>query len=204
MGDFNLNHFKFTDAGQLQPLVDLLNADIYPHGVHQCVQGATHSWPGQTDSCIDLIFTNTPDKIGPAHAQVRGSSDHRIVFVTKHAKNIKQNIRYVKKRSYKNFNEQEFRTAVKNIKWYEVYSCQDVDLAVDIFTGKLTEILDRMAPVKKFQVRTKYAAWVSDSTKEKIKERDAAQLKAATTQLNEDWNKYKMLRNDLSVVKKKD
>ena len=204
MGDFNLNHFKFTDAGQLQPLVDLLIADIYPHGVHQCVQGATHSWPGQTDSCIDLIFTNTPDKIGPAHAQVRGSSDHRIVFVTKHAKNIKQNIRYVKKRSYKNFNEQEFRTAVKNIKWYEVYSCQDVDLAVDIFTGKLTKILDRMAPVKKFQVRTKYAAWVSDSTKENIKERDAAQLTAATTQLKEDWDKYKRLRNDLSVVKKKE
>ena len=138
MGDFNLNHFKFTDAGQLQPLVDLLIADIYPHGVQQCVQGATHSWPGQADSCIDLIYTNTPDKIGPAQAQVRGSSDHRLVFVTKHAKNIKQNIRYVKKRSYKNFNEQEFKTAVKNIKWYEVYSCQDVDLAVDIFTGKLT------------------------------------------------------------------
>ena len=63
-----------------------------------------------------------------------------------------KNIRYVKKRSYKNFNEQELRTAVKNIKWYEVYSCLDVDLAVDIFTGKLTEVLDRMAPVKKLRI----------------------------------------------------
>ena len=79
--------------------------------------------------------------------------------------------------------------AVKNIRWYEVYSCQDVDLAVDIFTSKLTDILDKMAPVKKFQVRTKYAAWVSDSTKDKIKVRDAAQLTAATTQLKEDWER---------------
>ena len=54
MGDFNLNHFKFEDAGQLQPLVDMLKEQIYPHGVHQCVQGPTHSWPGQADSCIDL------------------------------------------------------------------------------------------------------------------------------------------------------
>ena len=60
------------------------------------------------------------------------------------------------------------------------------------------------APVKKFQVRTKYAAWVSDGTKEMIKERDAAQLTAATTQLKDDWDRYKRLRNDLSVVKKKE
>ena len=33
MGDFNLDQFKFTDAGQLQPLVDLMIEDIYPHGV---------------------------------------------------------------------------------------------------------------------------------------------------------------------------
>ena len=34
---------------------------------------------------------------------------------------------------------------------------------------------DKMAPVKKFQVRTKYAAWLSEDSKEKIKERDRAQ-----------------------------
>ena len=53
-------------------------------------------------------------------------------------------------------------------------------------------------------VRTKYAAWVSNSTKEKIKARDAAQLTAATTQLKDDWDRYKRLRNDLSVVKKRE
>ena len=50
-----------------------------------------------------------------------------------------------------------------------------------MFTEKLTAILDKMAPVKKFQVRTKYAAWISDSTNEKIKARDEAQLTATTT-----------------------
>ena len=61
-----------------------------------------------------------------------------------------------------------------------------------------------MAPVKKFQVKTKYAAWVSEKTKEKIKTRDAAQLTAATTQLGEDWDKYRRLRNDLAAIKKKE
>ena len=61
-----------------------------------------------------------------------------------------------------------------------------------------------MAPVKTFQVRTKYVAWVSDITKEKIKARDAAQVSAPTSQLKEDWDIYKRLRNNLSVVKRKE
>ena len=61
---------------------------------------------------------------------------------------------------------------MEKISWWEVYASEDVDTAVDIFTSRLTDILDKMAPVKKFQMRTKYAAWLSESTKSKIKERD--------------------------------
>ena len=204
MGDFNLNFFKFTNAGQLQPLINQLMEQVYPHGVQQCVQGPTHSWPGQSDSCIDLIFTNKPEKVGHAQTQTRGSSDHRLILISKHSKNAGDGIRYVRKRSYKTFDESEFREAVKKIRWYEIYSCQDVDLAVDALTTKLTEILDVMAPVKTFQVRKKYAAWVSSDTKEKMKARDAAQVRAATTQLKEDWELYRRLRNDLVVVKRKE
>ena len=125
-------------------------------------------------------------------------------MANKKSKNIRDGTRYVKKRSYKNFDESEFREAVKKIQWFELYSCQDADLAVDLFSTKLTEILDTMAPVKTFQVRTKYAAWISDSTKEKIKARDSAQQIAATTKLREDWDNYKRLRNDVAGVKKRE
>ena len=39
---------------------------------------------------------------------------------------------------------------VNKIHWWEIYSSNDVDLALDIFTKKLTDILDRMAPIRKF------------------------------------------------------
>ena len=42
--------------------------------------------------------------------------------------------------------------AVEKISCWEVYACEDVYTDVDIFTRKLTDILDKMAPVKKFQV----------------------------------------------------
>ena len=57
---------------------------------------------------------------------------------------------------------------VGRISWWEVYSSNDVDQAVDIFTKRLTDILDKMAPVKKFQIRSKYAAWITEDTKAKI------------------------------------
>ena len=81
-----------------------------------------------------------------------------------------------------------------------MYASEDVDVAVDIFTNKLTEILDKMAPVKKFQVRTRYAAWLSEDSKEKIMERDRAQEAAALSGSQEDWAGYKRLRNGLTKV----
>ena len=113
---------------------------------------------------------------------------------------MKENIRYCKKRSYKNFDEEAFMKEVEQISWWEVYANEDVDIAVDLFTRRLTDILDKMAPVKKFQVRTKYAAWLSDETKERMKERDIAQDKAALSGSQEDWAVYKRLRNGLTKV----
>ena len=93
---------------------------------------------------------------------------------------------------------------LENISWWEAYASEDVDVAVDIFTKKLTDILDRMAPVKKFQVRTKYATWLSEDTKEKIKDRDRAQEVAALSGSQEHWSVYKQLRNDLTTVLRKE
>ena len=78
------------------------------------------SRPGRADSCIDLVYTNTPEKISQTQPQVRGSSDHRLVLVSKQSKNIRESITYVRKRSYKKFVEAEFKTGVKNIKLFEV------------------------------------------------------------------------------------
>ena len=80
----------------------------------------------------------------------------------------------------------------------------NVDMAVDIFTKKLTDILDRMAPVKKFQVRTKYAAWLSKDSKDLILKRDKAYQLAYRRGLDSDWTGYKQLRNQAISQLRKD
>ena len=204
LGDCNLDHQKFNNSGAEQPLVDIMLEKIYPHGVTQCVQGPTRSWPGQVSSGLDHIFTNVPEKLSRAQVKKCGSSDHSLIIATRFAKNMKENIRYCKKRSYKNFDEKLFLEEVYKISWWEVYSCTDVDQAVDIFTRRLTDILDRMAPVRKFQIRTKYAAWIKDDTKNKMKERDLAQQVASDSGLTADWDRYKSLRNRVTYLLKND
>ena len=47
--------------------------------------------------------------------------------------------------------------------------------------------------------RAKYAAWLSDTTKDILKLRNKAQAKAAQTRDQDDWRAYKNLRNRASA-----
>ena len=50
---------------------------------------------------------------------------------------IRKNIRYVKKWSYKNFNPEAFSDDVARVKWWDIYQCDDVDKAVNLFQESL-------------------------------------------------------------------
>ena len=55
-----------------------------------------------------------------------------------------------------------------------------------------------MAPVKTFQVRTKFAPWLSKETLELMKERDELHKVASETKKKDDWNKFKHIRNRIN------
>ena len=71
-----------TSSYKLKSLVEELKNRIMSHGVIQCVRGTTRSWPGQADTCLDLVFTNVPEKLSEVQALVRGYSDHKLVIGT--------------------------------------------------------------------------------------------------------------------------
>ena len=112
--------------------------------------------------------------------------------------------RYVKKRSYTNFCPNLFIKAIREISWWELYSCNNPDEAAHIFTRKLSLILDEMAPVRKYQVRRKYAPWLSKSTKELMNERNLAQKRAAKSGKAYEWKSFKKLRNKINAILKKE
>ena len=76
--------------------------------------------------------------------------------------------------------------------------CENPSQDAEILTGKISEILDQVAPIKTIQVRKKYVPWLSPATKELIKERDEAQVKATHTKCQDDWRAFKSLRNTIT------
>ena len=76
---------------------------------------------------------------------------------------------------------------------YDIYICQDAERAAVLFTNKLNTILDEMAPVRKIQIRSRYAPWVTSECKEDMDSRDAAQKKAIVSGFNRDWDYIKII-----------
>ena len=212
MGDFNLDFLKFNRSefpthGQtyrLKPLEDELFSRVVPHGVKQCVVGATRlGAQGQADSGLDHLWTNIPGKMSQIYTKYNGS-DHKVIFGVRYSKIIRNSIRYVRKRSYKNFDENKFIEKVKNLTWWDVYQSEDVDEAVSILTAKLNSILDIMAPVKTFQTNSKYCPWLSGKTKILILERNKAQQLLSENRTEENFKEFKRLRNEVTKKLKSD
>ena len=179
MMDANIDFCKWTrsdlpasdNTRRLRPLIELLFSKIFPHGVSQLVSVPTRVWPGQPDAGLDHLYSNKPHKLSEVYAEFSGGSDHKLIKVTRYAKSVQKSVRYLKKRSFKNFKESDFCASVKNLSWWDVYSCNCAQQAAEVFISKINNILDKMAPVRNFQVRVKYAAWLTEDTKELKKNR---------------------------------
>ena len=121
-----------------------------------------------------------------------------LIFATRYSRSMRSTPSYIRKRSYKNFNAEEFVAAIKQVSWLDIYLANDVDTAVEILSNKITFILDTLAPMKTVQVRTKYAPWLSKHTIELMKERNKLQKIASETKCRDDWLKFKALRNQVN------
>ena len=189
-----------THTYRLRPLVTQLFDRIIPHGFVQLVSVATRICQGQEPSGLDHFWSNYPEKLSEVEAHYRGGSDHKMIFGVRYTRSAISKPRIIRKRSYRNFNADEFIQAVKNISLWDVYTCENVEEAVKIMTSKISSILDIMAPIKSIHVRTKYAPWMSESTKQKLKERNKAQKVAVETKDANDWARYKAIRNSVNTI----
>ena len=204
--DANIDHLTWRQTEnlpshhssiRLKSLIEALFDRILPLGVTQLVTGATRIERGQPKSGLDHLYSNRSEKLSSVQTFFTGVSDHKLLKVTRFSKSFKQLPRFVKKRTFKNFDEELFKDRIRVCGFEEIYSCQNVEEAAKLLTDKVTDVLDDMAPIKKFQTRTNYAPWLNDDTKHLIAERNAAQRKASETDNPEDWRTFRSLRNQV-------
>ena len=75
-----------------------------------------------------------------------GDSDHDIISYTRFSKIPPSPARIICKRSFKEFQTQEFLNDIKYLDWSDVYQCVDTNMAATCLTWKLNFVLDKHAP----------------------------------------------------------
>ena len=123
-----------------------------------------------------------------------------LISGVRHSKSFRTLPRYIRKRSLKNFNSNVFLEMVRQLSWFDIYCTTDVNKAVDLLTTKLSSILNEVAPMKTFQVRTNYSPWVSSETKELMKLRNNLLKLASETRDSTDWLRFKNMRNKMMLI----
>lgn len=92
------------------------------------------------------------------------------------------------KKNCTKFKISEFRKEMKETDWEELYGEGNISVAVDIFTIKIKTSLDKYAPTKTTEYRRNHAEWLSEETKEEMKERDLSIAEFGRT--GEGYEKY--------------
>ena len=110
----NLDHTTWTNPDpsntsyKLRGLIENLFEKILPLGAVQCVKGATRFENGAAPSGLDHFWTTHPTKLSDVHTYFHGSSDHKVILGTRFTKSLVTSPKFVKKRSYKQFDESRF------------------------------------------------------------------------------------------------
>ena len=220
-GDMNIDVYQGKWLQSNYPLVSLsrlIKNMCHLNNFHQLVKDITrvqfNSVANTTDtSCIDHVYTNTKFRCSEPKVIAFGDSDHDLVKYTRYSKIPSTPARIICKRNYRNFEVSAFLQHVSQEDWSNVYCCNDVDTAVEIFTQKFKFILNCHAPWTRIQQRKKFVPWLTIETKKLMVERDNWKKAAADLALSSSgvceaqlyaWEQYKKCRNKVNYRKKRE
>ena len=207
MGDMNICAKKMSDPNYVHAgLASKLSDFLLEENCSQLIDDYTRIRKvGQEiqRSALDHVTINCPGKVSKPKIFGVGNSDHMGTMMTKTSREIRANPRSVKKRIYKNFDEESFRQDILHAKdaglFKPVLDCNDEDIANEIFVRVYTSILDRHAPLKVIHNRNNYVPYLNSELKSLMSERELLKEISIATGTVEDYEKYKEKRNEVST-----
>lgn len=194
LGDVNINMFDPTNS---------LHSCCSSYGLTQVIADPTRI-SRFSESLPDPIFMSFPEnKLDSGTVDVH-FSDHRLAYVIVNLKVPRFRQKFVTVRNFKYFNYNEFLNDLLGLTWHDFYRAETIDEKVDFFEERIQFIFNLHAPFRTYRVSKPRAPWLTDDLRLMMRERDGAFRKFKISNSDEDWLKYKRLRNNvLYVVRQK-
>ena len=96
---------------------------------------------------IDVILTNRPDNVINANSIIFSLRDHNGIKCVRKLSNIKFNLRTIKCRDYKNYDQTTVSVELSVENWDIVYNTPEPDMTWNNLQQILSETINRHAPL---------------------------------------------------------
>ena len=124
-------------------------------------------------SLLDNVLTNSADRVSQFGVVDTGLSDHQLIYCTRKIIYTKSNVhKYIKTRSLKNYSQTLFLDKLKKANFPDYSKFKDINDAYSDFTGKVTSVIDEIAPTKEIRVKNNSQDWFDAEIDKEIKRRD--------------------------------
>ena len=133
LGDFNLDISKRCNVNKINKLSNHSN-------LKQLINDYTRITEN-TKSKLDLAFVSKADKVSSSGVHSLGLSDHSMIYIVRKNKKVRVPPKFIKSRSFKNFNEHEFIETIKQSNWNYVLDKLNVEDAYNTFQDMFNKCL---------------------------------------------------------------
>ena len=174
------------------------------HGLKQLITSPTRVTENSS-SLLDHILTNSTDRVSQSGVVDTSLSDHQLIYCTRKISRIKFNAhKYIRIRSLKNYNQSLFLEKLNEINFPDYSRFETVNDAYSDFVGKVTSVIDQIAPMKKIRVKNNSPDWFDAEIHEEIETRDKLFAKFKKSKKSNDHKNYKKARNKVQhLINKK-
>ena len=201
LGDFNIN--LINNKKNVPNGIKKYREFCSQHGLKQLITSPTRITM-TTTSLVDHILTNSSERVSQSGVADVGLSDHQMTYCTRKITRLKQNThRFVKTRSFKNYSKDSYLQELENAKFPEYSKFRDINCTYSDFIGKLTTIIDKVAPVREMRIKANSQEWFDEEIHEHIALRDKMLAKFKRSRKQCDDPNYKKARNHVQTMIKR-
>ncbi len=200
LGDFNLDLIKFDKINVVEQFINLMFSNYYQPVILQPTRYIDNSRP----SLIDNIFVNSLGLKAVSGNLINKISDHMPNFLILEKTIPKNNKLSVIKRNFKNFNENDFITDVKQLNFDNLNNTQNpqnnIDIKYDYFHNNILQIIEKHAPLQPLSKKKKkqlLKPWITKGILKSITVKNKLYKKFLKSKDSFWYQRYKYYRNML-------
>lgn len=192
-GDLNIDLLS-TRQSEINK-IHHFNNFLESYDLSQLIKDPTRITP-TSQTLLDVIITSDTEWISEGSViKIHGISDHCATVCELNKIRIKDSIKYVTFRDYRNFNETIFLEKFHAINWDQMYNYTDVNTMLLFLNTNLLFVFESCAPIRTVRVTKPPAPWITPVIREMMELRDKAYNRFKKSKSLAHWQYYKTLRN---------